>query len=447
MAHAISVTDGTTTISFTAASGYQVEEYDLRLAENERGQRMPTIAETLQIYITGSSGAQVQTRLAALERLLLAVQNRALTGVGPRVYIQLQIDGEASAWRSELLDARIEPREQALRLWPGFATSFQFFILRESFWEGALTQLPLTNANGTNNTSGLTIWNHDDTGTGHDNYVQIAAANVAGTIPAPVMVELTNATGSAQLYDMIFMATNAFCDPANFPHVQEAETIVGVSPNYDSIGSNADSSNGQYIVKSVNGSNSQFFTLPAALLAKAAGHDFHLLARFRNWGDMYVRPSIYDSTGAYVLRRGDEREIKGVSTNALVDLGVLPLPPGGYASTYGAHQLQLYYRTAGTVSVQLDAFLLFPAAAFRRLNIVGSVANGAKITDDPIEDRAYITASGVDIPAVVRRSGPVQVWPNMLQRIYFAWGLQNTTSPIDQTFTVKAWYRPRRLSF
>jgi hypothetical protein len=85
--------------------------------------------------------------------------------------------------------------------------------------------------------------------------------------------------------------------------------------------------------------------------------------------------------------------------------------------------------------------------AFRRLNIVGSVANGAKITDDPIEDRAYITASGVDIPAVVRRSGPVQVWPNTLQRIYFAWGLQNTTSPIDQTFTVKAWYRPRRLSF
>ena len=62
MAHVISVTDGTTTITFNAASGYQVEEYDPRVAENERGVRAATIAETLQIYITGSSGAQVHTR-------------------------------------------------------------------------------------------------------------------------------------------------------------------------------------------------------------------------------------------------------------------------------------------------------------------------------------------------------------------------------------------------
>jgi hypothetical protein len=135
------------------------------------------------------------------------------------------------------------------------------------------------------------------------------------------------------------------------------------------------------------------------------------------------------------------------STNQLVDLGVLPLPPGGYGTTYGAQRLSLYYRPTGTISVQLDSFLLFPAVAFRRLTPVGSIANGAKITDDPIEDRAYITASSVDRPGVVRRSGPVMVWPNTLQRIYFAWALSNATAPIDQTFTVKAWYRPRRVSF
>ena len=445
MAHVISVTDGTTTITFNAASGYQVEEYDPRVAENERGVRAATIAETLQIYITGSSGAQVQTRLAALERLLLAVTNRALTGVGPRVYLQLQLDSDAQTWRTELVDARLEPVEQALRLWPNNVASFQFFILRESFWEGALTQLPLTNGNGTNNTSGLTIWNHDDSGAGHDNYVQIAAASVAGTIPAPVMVELTNSTGSAQTYETIWMATNAFCDPANLTHSLEAESIV-VSGNYDSIGSNADSSNGQYVVKSISGTYRQFFDLSAALLADTMGHDFHLLARFRNAGTMYVRPSIWDASGAVQLRAGDETEFT-ITTNQLVDLGVLPFPPGGYGTAYGAQRLSLYYRPTGTISVQLDSFLLFPAIAFRRLTPIGSVANGAKITDDPIEDRAYLTASSVDTPAVVRRSSPVMVWPNTLQRIYFAWGISAHTAPIDQTFTVKAWYRPRRLSF
>jgi len=445
MAHVISITDGTTTITFNAASGYQVEEYDVRVAENENGVRAPTIAETLQIYITGTSGAQVQTRLAALERLLLPVSNRALLGVGPRVYLQLQLDSDASLWRSELLDARLEPQELALRLWPSNTLSLQFFVSRESFWEGALTQLPLTNGNGTNNTAGLTVWNHDDSGTGHDNYVQISASDVIGTLPAPVKLELTNTTGTAQTYDAIWMATNAFCDPANFTHSIEAEAVA-VSGNYDSLGSNADSSGGQYVVKSISGTFQQFFDLSASLLGKAAGHDFHLLARFRLAGTMFVRPSVWDAAGAVPLRTGSEVELTGAA-NQLIDLGVIPLPPGGYGTAYGAQRLGLYYRPTGTISVQLDVFLLFPAVAFRRLTPVGSVANGAKITDDPIEDRAYITASSVDTPGVVRRSSPVQVWPNTLQRIYFAWCLSNRTAPIDQTFTVKAWYRPRRVSF
>jgi hypothetical protein len=135
------------------------------------------------------------------------------------------------------------------------------------------------------------------------------------------------------------------------------------------------------------------------------------------------------------------------NTNQIINLKVISLPPGGYSTTYGAQRLTLYYRPVGSVTIHLDSFLLFPAVAFRRLTPVGSVASGAKITDDPIEDRAYITASSVDRPGVVRRSSAVQVWPNTLQRIYFAWTLANRTAPIDQTFTVKAWYRPRKLSF
>lgn len=82
MAHVISLTDGTATITFTAANGYQVEEYDPRTPEAENGADVDSVAETLQIYITGSSGSQVQTRQAALERLLLGVRNRARSGVG-----------------------------------------------------------------------------------------------------------------------------------------------------------------------------------------------------------------------------------------------------------------------------------------------------------------------------------------------------------------------------
>ena len=445
MAHVISITDGTTTITFSAASGYQVEEYDPRVAENERGVRAATIAETLQIYITGSSGAQVQTRLAALERLLLAVTNRALTGVGPRVYLQLQLDSDAQTWRSELVDARLEPAEQALRLWPNNLASFQFFILRESFWEGALTQLPLTNGNGTNNTSGLTVYNHDDSGAGHDNYVQVAAASVAGTIPAPVMLELTNTTGSTQSYVIVYMATNAFCDPVNFTHILEAEAAA-VSGTYESVGSNADSSNGQYTATTITGTYQAYLDLSAALLAKSAGHDFHLLARYRSAFVAYITPSIWTANSGVKLRTGDAVESPLISP-ALIDLGVISLPPGGYSASYGAGRLGLHYRVTGTATVHLDYIALFPAVAFRRLDLVGSVANGGKIVDDPIEDRAYVSVSGAETPQVVRRSSPVMVWPNTLQRIFILWEISDYSAPIAQTFTVKAWYRPRRVSF
>ena len=441
MAHAMSITDGTTTFSLSTTNAYLQRYVPVEPTKDDA-----TVTETIDLTFYGASTSAMQNAMQSLGRLFDTMRRRRSIGVGPRVYLQWQPDGDATTWRSELLDARIEYQDDTLTAWGQAKSPASLSIEREPFWEGALTQLPLTNANGTSNTSGLTVWNHDDSGVGHDNYVQIAAADVAGTIPAPVKIELTNATGSTQAYDTIWAATNAFCDPANFVHVLEAESAV-VTGSYDSIGSNADSSGGQYVVKAVNLANTQFFDLSAALLAKTQGHDFHLLARYRNYGDMYVRPNLYDATGAYILRTGDEREIKAVSTNAIVDLGVIPLPPGGYSTTPAAHRLCLKYRTTGAVSVQLDCFMLFPAVAFRRLSIVGSVANGAKITDDPIEDRAYVTASGVDTPAVVRRSSPVQVWPNTLQRIYFAWGLQNTTAPIDQTFTVKAWYRPRRVSF
>lgn len=443
MAHVVSITDGTTTITFTAANGYQVEEYDPRTPEAENGD-VESIAETLQIYITGSSGSQVQTRQAALERLLLGVRNRAKSGVGPRVFLQLQLDSDASTWRSELFAYALPPREQALRLWPNNVVSLELSILRAPWWEGALAQLPLTNSSASNNTSGLTIYNHDDSGTNHDNYVQIAAADVGGSLPAPVKVELTNNTGGSLNYKWIWLANNAFSDPANFPHILEGEAFVAGG---GSTGSNADSSNGSYATIAVTGENYQQWTLSASLLAKARGYDFHLMARFRSVNNtVYIRPSILESTGASTLWRGSEVQV-GTLSDAIVDLGVIPLPPGGYSSAYGAQRLQLYYRTASTVTVQVDFLAFFPASTFRRLALIPPQVNGAQITDDQPEGRAYVVSSGAETAAVVTAGVPLLVWPNTLQRVYVLHGFNDLSAAIDKTLSVKMWYRPRRASF
>jgi hypothetical protein len=125
----------------------------------------------------------------------------------------------------------------------------------------------------------------------------------------------------------------------------------------------------------------------------------------------------------------------------------MPLPPGGYSTAYGAHRLYLSWRVPVTSVIETDFFALFPANTFRKLRLLAAVGAGAKIVDDPVEGRAYSVASSVETGNVAPQGLPLLVWPNIAQRIYFLWSTVGLTAPIDQTFSVRLSYRPRRLSF
>lgn len=310
--------------------------------------------------------------------------------------------------------------------------------------EGDLTQIPLTNGNGTNNTTGLTVSLHN-AGTAYS-YAQIAGSAVTGSAPAPVQLELTNNTGGSVTYYEVLVANNAFSDPANFPHVLQAESAL-VSGS-GTVSSDATCSNGQYVGWSFTNSSAQQYTLSQTLLQDALGYDFHLLARFRSQtARVFVRPHIYDATGMFVLWSGDEVEIPQVAPSVF-DLGVIPLPPGGYSTAYGAMRLWLAWRAEGSVgALDTDFFAFFPADTFRRLRVPVTVSSSGIIVDDGIEGRAYLRTGTAELPVVQPQGMPLLVWPGMTQRLYFTWSLFNWTAPITQTFSVKAWYRPRRYTF
>ena len=443
MAHVISITSGTTTITFTQANGYQVLAYDMVTPESSGGRLAADVAETLEIIVSGANGPQVQSRLGALSRLLDSARRHTAWGVGPRVFLQLQIDGEASAWRAELLDASMTPQEEMLRLWPNFAPSFDLTIRRAAVWEGAWTQIPLTNVGGSGNTSGLSVYLHDDTG--RDNYVEIAADGVGGNLPTPLHLELTNNNGATVQFGKIFLATNAFSNPLGMPSALQAETIRAAGGS--SVTGDTSCSNGGYVAHTFTGSAVQQYTLSAALLRSARGYDFHLLARFRSLtGAAYVRPSIYDASGVYPLWTGEEVELP-LTGPSVADLGVIPLPPGGYTTQAGALRLYLAWRTTGTISVETDCFVLMPANTFRLLQIQGAVADGAVIVDNGPEGRAFVLSGTAELPFVSPQGLPLLAWPGLVQRVYCAWHLLDGSAPVTQTLSVKAWHRPRRLSF
>ncbi|MBP9026519.1 MAG: hypothetical protein KBH81_10310 [Phycisphaerae bacterium] len=444
MAHVISVTDGTTTITFTAANGYQVEEYDMLSPEFQAGSPAPDVAETMVLYITGSTTAQVQARRAALDLLLDKANLRTRWGIGPAIFLQVQWDGDAGTYRAELYEYRPEDQEDTLRLWPNRAPTINLSIRRAAHFERTTpVQIPATNGNGTNNTAGLTVSLHEDGSA--DGFIQFAAGDVQGNLPTPLILELTNNTGAAVQYDQILMAGNAFSNPTAFSYLMQAEQALAAG---GSVLSDASCSNGQYVQRAFTGTDNQQYNLSQTLLQTARGHDFHLLARFRaRTADVYVRPNIYDATGVFPLWTGDEVHLP-LQSPAMADLGVIPLPPGGYSTSFGAMRLRLDWRTPTSVAVETDFFAFFPAATFRKLKVLASVANGSKIVDDPTAGRAYIaTSGGIETPAVAPQGLPLLVWPNTAQAVYFTWSLANLSAPITQTLSVRAWHRPRRYSF
>jgi len=93
-------------------------------------------------------------------------------------------------------DGRVILNDEILGPWQ-YDTRFLCKIewTRQPFWEGALTQIPLTNTSATDDTSGITVTNSADTGTN-----QIETATIVGTVTgdgnATVILTAAGMTGS-----------------------------------------------------------------------------------------------------------------------------------------------------------------------------------------------------------------------------------------------------------
>lgn len=456
MAHALSITDGTTTVSLTG-SGVFLTQYvptaptvrttSLRGLDGDDvgSPAYENVTETIELLPYGSSTATLQAIVNGIERLIDYAQQRQKYRTGARVYLQLQVDGEASAYRSEILYGQFEPAEEALSIWGNYQFPARLHITRRYFWEGALTELQLSTSNSSAATGGKTIYNHDDSDAGNDNWVQIAAAQVGGAIPAPLRLTLQNNTGSAQGYRNIYMAVNAYSDPANFTHILEGESVVS---GYGTATSLSTCSGGQYVLRALTAGTVQMhWNLSSTLLQDTLGRDFRILMRMTAAPSVavYVTASVWDKDGLIPLAYGDEVCVTS-SSNAIVDLGTLALPPGGYTTTYGGARLVLILRTAGSTNFNIDFFQLTPTDSFRRLYQRGYNAGAnSYIIDDGIEGYTILQESSIDYAIYAVYDSPLTVFPNRTQKIIILHD-EGSSSDIANTFAIRAYYRPRRLT-
>jgi len=439
MANTFSLTDGTTTVSLVA-SGVLTTDYPF-YGPNDQEMKEGEVNETISVLLSGTF-SEIQSSARNVESLLRAAYRRKMLGVGPRVFLQTQVHGDGTTYRSEVLGGRLTGEHAASQLWRG-AVEEQLFITRVPWMEGPETELQLSANGQAAATGGRTVTND-----GINNWVQVAAAQVSGTgmLPAPVRVRITNTTGSAQQFETIYAGNNAFASPDTFGYTLQGESRIA---GFGTVNSGAAYSGGQYVSITVGAAEqpSVAWNLTSAMMA-AGGRWFRLLMRTDSpTYETYIKPVIYNSTGSTILWEGDFVTLRAAPALQLHDLGSIPVPPGDHDESYAPVRLYLHTMAANTYTMNIDFVQLVGTDTFREYRNAGiSVANNDYMEFDEIERKFLSVSGGLKTTGWPQFGQPLVVWPNKLQRILFSQRVATGDSFITHTFSVRMWYRPRKLT-
>lgn len=438
MGHVLSLTDGTTTISLVA-SGVMLRYYVPATPEIQPDGLISQVTDAVEILVYGTTVALMQAKVQSIEAMLRRARARYWTGVGPRVFLQLALSVDGVAYRSEVANGSLELERDALTAFGQAKVNCRLLVTREGFWEGSRTAIPLSNRNGSNNTAGLTVYNK---GTAQDNWADIAAASVVGALPAPLELRMTNNTGGSRAYRNFHIANNTF--GTGLAHIIEGETANPALTVVNDSGS----SGGQYAAFTGVSATIQL-EADSARTALLAGRRVHVLARFAALPtnvDVWAQTLVMDFAGVTPLFTAPEVLLR--PTNSVIhNLGTVPLPPTAYDTSGPTLKLRVNILCASSATVGLDFVQLTPAddLCYRHLIQGGySAPASSAVVDDGIEGLSHLQIGSVNYPLYSARTQPAHVFPGVDQRIYILH--DGDSMSINWTLSVRAWYRPRRIT-
>jgi hypothetical protein len=386
--------------------------------------------ETITGLVLLGTRETVQETVRKIEDYFDSAQQAQKDLTLPKIY--LEVDTGGGYVRSEILDGILDTETEYYNRISLDYTPVRIWIKRKNYWEGAEAQIPLTNENGTNNTTGLTVFNTNDmTGTPPTqrvNYVKMTAANLPGSIPAPPRIEITNtySSGETRLSNVwlgrsVDDATNPF--QWFIPHEVTKNTTASTEQQISLTELDTN------FLKGTKGGHYRIFT------------KVHM-----GYQDLRLNVALY-----FALTPMQKAPEVVQNYAHVVDLGTLQIPPWlPGISDQAPIDLRLGGRRAGGFNQTFFDYFLFPANAFRQLIPRGyGIATGVTLADDGITETVWTSgwAGGGKTGHYSGYGDWITLIPGKDQRLLF---LFNTTAigGYDDAITakIKVFYRPRRLT-
>lgn len=401
-----------------------------------------SIVDTIETTFYNSLFSQLKSIKRNIELQFETARRRTKTRNGIKTYLTFKYNGDFVEYRTEIYDGKIEIIEGSLHESTTGFMRVRVHIEHAPYWEGDRIQLSLTNANGGNNTSGLTVSNCKDAG--RTNFVQIDYDEVSGSMWTPVELEIKNIVAARELKNIFMYVDNNNVGSINFtPQIEgEAGTASGSS---NTVVSNIYSGNTVKTVP-VNTTNSITWTLSSTQLQYASGRNFTLFGRFiPSIAEVYTSVSL-SAMGATIVQT---REVLLSDSQKMQNLGTFALPPGGEAWALMPLTLTVNFRAAATATVLVDFvhFMLSDDKCFAHLVMPADIFIDVndKIIVDLIEDDIYLDSVVTNIgriPLVYKRGNGIYFSPTQeYKKIYFLF--DGVATSADWSFSIKAFYRPR----
>lgn len=410
------------------------------------------LTEQFDLQLRGATAGAIMARIQEINRFfLLAREQKDLPNP---VYLWYSPAAGIAAKRSRVVNGRVILGGNVSAGLKDRRLVITVAIERKPYWEGELIQIPLTNPNGTNVTSGLRVYNANDlAGTAPNkraNYADIAAGVIQGDLPAPLKVSAKNLYvnyGDNRDYLGWLWIALGHRNPFSLKHKVEGEDC---NPLIGTKVARAESSGGYYLRTDTILPSSGYTTIfsypfTGADLSAYAGQRMRIFLRV-DWNGPIP---------AFVQLRIRFDEFGWTSDwhspNATLALGVMELfdiriPPNlESVGNLSGITMHIDVRTTGFQTfITLDDIMLLPTDGFCEFN--SSIPANWQGVIDGIEGLAYkadaVGANRAGLNYLVN-SG-LDVMPGKAHRLYFLQHLIYGGSwTIDQVISVTAAYRPR----
>ena len=459
--HNLYITDGTETVSLVDTNVYLLD-YTPRTPSRSGGV-WQDVTESASVLFQADTSAAIQVSINEIERLLYQGEMRQSNPAQERVFVVQQLASESGTWRSEILSGRVELDDDTWRHWNVRSVEAQIIWTRRYFWEGAEAEVGLAVAADLDINGDIDAGDFVTGGVAVDNCGSASwweTATVSGAIPAGVRLVVQPVSYQICHY---FTLGHSVGTGGNFVHHYQGETDILVGgTTLPGSSTPTKYSGGYYRNRGITAT-----TLTAAMeivmvtsnINLANGGYFEIITRYINAppdaGDIKIQARI-----EYVgieLWRGPE-----VATNGRISqsLGVVQLPPAldgiGYGDNAGI-SLIIYARTAtgGLEDLSIDYIQFIGAMESRHIAPVAVITGWSSDTylvDDGITKNLYLQKEINDtiIPAFVGTGSQLTITPGVRNRYWLQSSevnyLTSSLNETDITYTVRMFYRPRRLT-